>query len=128
MHNIGKVVGMSENVLKTEATHYKNNALLVTSAKLHDGIDFDQSTSNDITASTVSIDRKTSTYGNTYEGLSTQHAVQDLSIQSLINTLPIQYLGTLEQPSNVHLKSPMGLENDIKSDSEKEITLLAGQR
>jgi len=128
MHNIGKVVGMSENVLKTEATHYKNNALLVTSAKLHDGIDFDQSTLNDIFASTVSNDRKASTCGNMYEGLSTEHAVKDLSIQSSINTSPIQSLGNLEQPSNVHLKLSMVLENGMKTDLEKKIPLLAGQR
>jgi len=112
IHNIEKVGGVSENVSKTEMIHVKNDALLVTSAKLHDGSDFDQSTSNDMMASIVSNDRKASTYGNMYKGLSTQHAVQALSIQSLINTLPIQYLDTLEQPSNVHLKSPMGL-NDI---------------
>ena len=88
IHNIGKVVGTSENVSKTEMTNYKNKALSVTSAKLHDGIDFDQSTSNDMVASTLSNDRKASTYGNMYKGLSTQHTVQDLSIQSSINTSP----------------------------------------
>ena len=96
MHNIGKVVGMSENVSKTETTHLKNNALSITSAKTHDSIDFDRSMSNDTMELTVSNNRKPSTNGNMYKDLSTKHAVQDISIQSLIKTSTIQNLGTLE--------------------------------
>jgi len=103
MHNIGKVVGVSDNVSKTEMTYLKSNALLVTSAKTHDGIDFDQSMSNDTMESTVSNDRKSSTYGNMYKDLSTKHTFQDISIQSLIKTSTIQNLGSMEQPYNVPL-------------------------
>jgi len=57
MHNIEKVAGMSDNVSKTETTQFKKNSLLETSAKAHDGIDFDQFMSNDTMESTVSNDR-----------------------------------------------------------------------
>ena len=81
-------------------TNYKNKSLSVTSLKLHDGIDFDPSMSNDKVALTLSKYTKASTYGNMNEGLSTNHSVQDLSIQSSINTSPMQNIGPGEQPSN----------------------------
>jgi len=49
---------MTGNVSKTEITNYKDKSLSITAAKLHDGIDFDPSTSNDKVASSLSKDRK----------------------------------------------------------------------
>jgi len=40
----------------------------------------------------------------------------------------IQNLGSMEQPYNVHLKLPMVLENDMETDTVKEIPPLASQR
>jgi len=127
IHNIGKVVGTSGNVSKTETTNYKDKSLSITTAKLHDGIDFDPSTSNDKVASSLSKDRKVSIYGDTNEGLSTINNVKDLSIESSINTSPIQNVGSCAQPSNVQLTSQMVMVNDIKSDTNKEIPVLLGQ-
>jgi len=126
--NIGKAVSMSDNVSKTETTNYKDKPLSITAAKLHDGIDFDPSMSNDKVASSLSKDRKGSLYGDMNEALLMMHNVKDLSIESSINTSPIQNVGPCAQPSNVQSKSQMVLVNDIKSDTEKEIPVLLVQK
>jgi len=48
-------------------------------------------------------------------------------MSSSINTSPKQNVETCAQQSKVQLMSQMVMENDIKSDADKEIPVLIGQ-
>jgi len=75
----------------------------------------------------VPKERKLPLYGNTNEVLAMISNVKDLTMSSSINTSPKQNVETRAQQSKVQLTSQMVMENDIKSDADKEIPVLIGQ-
>ena len=125
--NIGKVVSMPENVSKTETTNNKDKSLSITTSKSHDVIDFDPFASNNKVVSSVPEERKLPLHGDTNEALATISNDKDLSMSSSINTSPTRNVESHALQSKVQLTSQMVMENDIKSNADKEIPVLIGQ-
>jgi len=67
---------MTDNVSKTETTNNNDKLLLITTSKLHDGIDLDPSMSNDKVEFSLSKDKKVYIHGDTNEGLTMKDKVK----------------------------------------------------